>query len=722
MSQASRPIVPVLLPLGLDRAYTYAADTPLPAGTLVEVPLGSRRAIGCVWDGEAEAVESGKLRSVLAVVDAPSLPDHLRAFVAWVARWTMAPLGMVLRLALRAHETRGAEAVVKLLRWNGGRVDRETPARARVLAVVADGLARSKSEIAVEAGVSLAVVDGLAKLGVLESVALKPRPAPMPDADFAVPRLNEAQADAASALCAQIGQGGFITSLLQGVTGSGKTEVYFEAVAEALRRNRQVLVLVPEIALTSQFLDRFTTRFGVRPAEWHSDVAASQRPKLWRGVAAGEVRVVVGARSALFLPFKELGLIIVDEEHDAAYKQEDGVTYHARDMAVVRGRIEGVPVVLASATPSLETYVNAATGRYRRYELPMRYGARSLPRLDAIDLKRDPPAKGRWLSPVLVTALHETLGRGEQALLFLNRRGYAPLTLCRACGHRFGCPTCSAWLVDHRFRRELQCHHCGYHEPEPAVCPSCGAAEKIVGVGPGVERVSEEAGALFPGARLSILSSDMGGGITRLRSEIGAIERGEVDLVIGTQLVAKGHNFPGLTLIGIVDADLGLTSGDPRAAERTFQLLHQVIGRAGRGDAAGRALLQTHAPDHPVMMALLSGDAETFLSREAEQRQAAGLPPFGRLASLVVSGPDGAATRSYARSLARASPLEPQIRVLGPAEAPLALLRGRHRWRLLVKAPRAFDLQAYLRGWLEAAPKASGALRVSIDIDPQSFL
>lgn len=716
-------LLPVLLPLGLDRTYSYGSDEALPPGTLVEVPLGVQRVVGVVWDGPADEVAPNKLRMIYGLVQSPPLPAGLRALIVWVARWTMAPLGQVLRLALRPQEARRAAPISPpLLRWTGHNPDRMTPARQRVLAIVQDGLARKKADLLAEAGVSAAVVEGLIKQGLIERIIAPPRALPRPDADYAQPLFDEAQTIAGLALKQAVAERTYSTTLLQGVTGSGKTEVYFEAVAQVLRQGRQALILVPEIALTSQFLDRFAERFGVRPSEWHSEMPPYQRPLLWRAVALGEASVVIGARSALFLPFRDLGLIVVDEEHDPAFKQEDGVSYHARDMAVVRGRIENIAVVLASATPSLETYVNAELGRYRRLELKLRYQARTMPRLTAIDLRRDGPEKGRWLAPILIERMSETLARGEQTLLFLNRRGYAPLTLCRACGHRFGCPSCSAWLVDHRFRRELQCHHCGYSQPLPSLCPSCGTSEKLVGVGPGVERVCEEVAERFPQARLSLLSSDMGGGMTRLRAELAAIAAGDVDIIIGTQLVAKGHHFPGLTLVGIIDADLGLASGDPRAAERTFQLLHQVVGRSGRGEIAGQALVQTHAPDHPVMAALLSGDAHAFLAREAEQRRAAALPPFGRLASLLISGPDGAATKSYARNLARLAPEDGAVRVLGPAEAPLVLLRGRYRYRLLVKAPRAYDLQDYLRQWLANLPKASGSLRVSVDIDPQSFL
>jgi primosomal protein N' (replication factor Y) len=424
----------------------------------------------------------------------------------------------------------------------------------------------------------------------------------------------------------------------------------------------------------------------------------------------------------LFLPFKELGLIVVDEEHDPAYKQEDRVFYNARDMAVVRAHIGGFPVVLASATPSVESRVNAIQGRYARVALPARFAEAALPDIKAIDMRRAPPARGGFLSPVLLGHMRETLARGEQSLLFLNRRGYAPLTLCRVCGHRFQCPDCSAWLVEHRFRGQLICHHCGHNERRPDACPECGTLDHLVACGPGVERIAEEVVAHFPDARTIVLSSDIMGGVKRLRLELEAIAKGEADIVIGTQLVAKGHNFPNMTLVGVVDADLGLANGDPRAAERTFQLLSQVTGRAGRTGKKSLGLLQTFQPDHPVMRAIVSGDSEAFYEREIAEREKAGLPPFGRLAGIIVSAATRAEAEAHARQLRRAAPAASDVHVLGPAEAPLALISGRHRFRLLVQGERRFDMQAYLRAMLANGPKLRGSVRVQVDIDPQSFL
>ncbi|MDP8918704.1 MAG: primosomal protein N' [Pseudomonadota bacterium] len=716
-------IADVLIPLALDTAYSYAVpdDLGLEEGDVVQVPLANREVAGVVW-GMREG-QGGNLKKVTGVIDAPNLSPKMRKFLDWIAWYTLAPKGSALAMGLKIPDADRQEVARVGVKMAGALPKRMTPARQKVIDVAGDGVVRLKSELAHAAGVSNGVVDGLIDEGTLETVALLAEPvAEMPDAGFGQTGLSDGQRDAADEIVASMGEAHPPVILLEGVTGSGKTEVYFEAVAEAVRTGRQALILMPEIALTAQFLDRFAARFGVKPATWHSGVTGRRRERLYTGIASGEVKVVAGARSALFLPYADLGLIVVDEEHETAYKQEDGVHYHARDMAVVRGKIENAPVVLASATPSIESRVNVERGRYRHVRLPERFGGRSMPQIRAVDLRREQIPKGRWLSPTLVMSVEDTVARGEQALLFLNRRGYAPLTLCRSCAHRYECPNCSSWLVEHRFRRSLVCHHCGHVERTPQACVECGSVDSLVPCGPGVERIAEEAAALFPDKRCIVLSSDFPGGTERLRAELAAIAAGEFDIVIGTQLVAKGHNFPLMTLVGVLDADIGLTSGDPRAAERTFQMLQQVTGRAGRFEKPGRALVQTWQPDHPVIAALVSGDAERFYEEETRVREMAGLPPFGRLASLIVSAVEREAAEAHARAMALVAEPPPGVTVLGPAEAPLALIRGRYRYRLLVKTEREVDLQAYLRGWMARCPKIRGNTRVSIDVDPQSFL
>ncbi len=726
--------VRVLLPLPLAGAYDYLAaeNLRLRPGDFVQAPLGRRSVIGVVWDAAAADSDEAKpppdrLRGVESRLDAPALATPIRRFVDWVANYTLTPPGAVLRMAMSVSAALDPPRPIFACRLAPAAPDPDatadrklTSARRRVLSVLSEGPPRLPAELACEAGVGAAVVRAMLDLGWLELVATKRAPPPLPDGARVGPELSPDQRLAADALVDTLARG-FSVTLLDGVTGAGKTEVYFEAVAASLRAGMQVLVLLPEIALSAQWLKRFAERFGAPPAEWHSELTASARRNTWRAVAAGEARVLVGARSALFLPFPELGLIIVDEEHESAFKQEDGVIYHARDMAVVRARLTDIPTVLVSATPSLETTINVEQGRYRALHLPDRHGGAALPAIAAIDLRRTPPPRRAWLSPPLRDALASTLGSGEQAMLFLNRRGYAPLTLCRSCGHRLQCPSCTAWLVEHRLAGKLQCHHCGHATGLPRECPSCGAEERFAACGPGVERVAEEATALFPAARIEIIASDTIGGPATASAFVERMEARQIDLLIGTQIVAKGHHFPALTLVGVVDADLGLAGGDLRAGERTYQLLHQVAGRAGRADRPGRVLLQTHMPEHPVMQALVSGDRARFLAAEAEARRRGGWPPFGRLVAIVVSGPDEAEVDRTARRLGQTQPRGDNLQVLGPAPAPFAILRGRHRRRLLLKAARGAHVQPIVRVWLaNVDPPAS--VRLQVDVDPYSFL
>ncbi len=723
----ARRVVDVLVPVAVNQAYSYRIPDglDLKPGDVVAVPLGPREVTAVVWaeNDNPDPRLHNRLKDVSERLDVPSLKEELRSFVDWVASYTLSARGMVLRMTLRMGEHLGPERVRMGVRLVGPPPQRMTSARHRLIACLSDGLLHGKSDVVREAGVSASVVDGLVDEGTLATEPM-PREAPAqePDPDFAAADFSPDQTTAAAMLREMASAGEFQVALLDGVTGSGKTEVYFEAVAEIIRRGEQALILMPEIALTGQFLDRFAQRFGVRPLEWHSELSPRTRARNWAAVAAGEARVVVGARSALFLPYADLGLIVIDEEHDQAYKQSDGAHYHARDMAVVRAHIAKIPVVLASATPSVESEVNARKGRYRRVALPARFGGQHMPQIEAIDLRREGPQRGRFISPPLAEAIRNAVERKEQALLFLNRRGYAPLTLCRACGHRFSCNICDAWLVDHRFRQRLVCHHCGFSIPRPHQCPQCGAEESLAAIGPGVERLQEEAASLFPDARTMVLSSDLIISIETMRAELNEIAEGRVDIIIGTQLVAKGHNFPRLNLVGVVDADLGLGNGDPRAAERTFQLLNQVIGRAGREQGRGVGFLQTHQPEHPVMKALVASDREAFYDSEIEARERALYPPFGRLASLIISAGDRPTAEGFARKLAAVAPPDERIQVLGPAEAPLAVIKGRYRFRLLIKSARNVDLSRYLRDWLAAGPQPKGNLKLEVDVDPQSFL
>ena len=663
---------------------------------------------------------------MIRVLDAAPMREELRIFLRRAAEYTLTPMPAMLRLATRAPGLGDPPSMRRIYRLGQGDPDRMTDARRRVLGVLTDygGLAFTLKELAEMAGVTSSVVKGLVKLGAVREEE-SPRDLPFPRLDPALPGkvLTGDQADAAHRLAAAVRSGGYGTTLLKGVTGSGKTEVYLEAVAETLKAGRQALVLLPEIALTAEFLKRVEQRFGARPAEWHSGVTMTERRRIWKMVGRGGAQLVVGARSALFLPYQHLGLIVVDEEHDTSYKQEDGVLYNARDMAVLRASILGAQVVLASATPSLESWANAEAGKYDRLELTARFGDAAMPDMRAIDMRAERLEPGRWVSPTLRGAVANRIERGEQALLFINRRGYAPVTLCRACGQQIGCDHCDARMVEHRFQNRLMCHQCGETKPMPSECPSCGAEGRLAPVGPGVERLSEEAAALFPDARISVLSSDLFGSARALKAEIENIAAGGTDIIIGTQLVAKGHNFPLLTLVGVIDADLGLQGSDLRAAERTFQLLRQVAGRAGRAEKAGQALLQTYQPEHPVIRATLSGDEKGFWQAEAREREAAGVPPFGRMAGIILSGTDIGQVFDLGNALARNDMALRRIgaQVFGPAPAPIARIRGRHRVRLLVKAAKGAPIQEAVAQWLHPY-KLKGDLRLSVDIDPQSFL
>ncbi len=717
--------VAVLTTEPVSRLFDYLAPAGgVSIGALVKVPLGPRGVLGVVWSA-GTGFDKSKLRPISMVADLPPLAPDMIEFLTRVADYNVAPLSQVLRLATRAPGLLDPPAKRKLISLTGRQPNKSTAARSRVIDFLKSegGRPFAPVELAQLAGVSPSVVNGLVQQGVL-LVQDAPRDMPYPRLDPNHPgkALSVIQADAAEALRGSVRSGSYNTTLLKGVTGSGKTEVYLEAVAEAMAQGRQGLVLLPEIALTVDFLERLQVRFGSRPAEWHSGATMSERRRCWRAVASGEAQLVVGARSALFLPFQDLGLIVVDEEHDGSYKQEEGVFYHARDMAVLRASITQATVVLATATPSLETWANAEAGKYTRLDLPERFGTAKLPEMAAIDMRDEAMQPNQWISPNLRDEMRKAYAEGSQSLLFLNRRGYAPLTLCRACGEQVGCDSCDSRMVEHKFQNRLICHQCGAWKPIPTTCPSCDVAGKMTALGPGVERIAEEVAEVFPEARVEILSSDLSDSARGLKARIEAIAAGEADIIIGTQMVAKGHNFPHLTLVGVVDADLGLQGGDLRAAEKSFQLIRQVAGRAGRAEKPGRALLQSFQPNHPVIEAILSGDEEAFWRTEAEARRSANAPPFGRMAGVIVTGPKEAEVYEIANQLARnAQPLFTiGAQLFGPAAAPIAKIRDQYRVRLLVKTAKGAPLQKALRQWVAPIKKPNG-LRIKLDIDPQTF-
>jgi primosomal protein N' (replication factor Y) len=707
------------LPEAFDYAEPEGMD--LAVGDQVAAPLGPRLVRGVVVDLRDSHGGNRPLKPLAERLDEPRLPPNTLEFVQWAARYAVDAPGGPLAIALRGARAPKPKPV-RLAERTGAAPAKLTAARQKVLDAAATPM--PPADLARAAGVSSGVVKGLIDEGVL-ALRLVAAEAAFDPPDLGQPgsELNASQRAAADVMAAMLDEDRFGVALLDGVTGSGKTEVYLEAAAYALAADptAQVLILLPEIALTQAVIGRVTQRFGAAPGEWHSDVAPPARRRVWEAVANGRCRIVVGARSALFLPFPNLRLIVVDEEHDTSFKQEEGFIYQARDLAVVRGKIEEATVVLASATPSLESLRNAETGRYRWLKLAGRHGIARLPDIELIDLRTTPPETGRWLSPPLVAAMAETLSRGEQTLLFLNRRGYAPLVLCRACGERMTAPDTDSWLVEHRYTGRLVCHLTGFSMPKPDRCPHCGAKDSLVSIGPGVERVEEEARLLFPEARVAVFSSDTVFDAREARRLVESMAAGEIDILVATQAAAKGHNFPKLTLVGVVDADLGLRGGDLRAAERTYQLLAQATGRAGRRDRPGKALLQTYAPDHAVMQALAAQDRDAFVAAEMEERAFAKLPPFGRLAAVIASGTDPGQLDAFVRQMAEAAPNAEGVEVYGPADAPLGLVRGRRRKRFLVRADRGVDLSAYMATW-RARVRPPASVRVAIDIDPYSFL
>lgn len=718
--------IQVLLPLPLSGVLDYLVteDMPVHVGDFVTVPLSGREMQGIVWslDASENDIPIEKIKYVVRKAELPPLPTTLIQFVKWVAQYTLSPLGSVLKMALSVPRKFDKPKKKTFYRLSANLPDKLTPSRQKLVEASVEDMPLPVKTWKEVAGVSEGVIRGMIKAGMLMPVeVIGEETFVKPDIDLERATLSEEQKHAADHIIREQRRSSFCAILLEGVTGSGKTEVYFEAIAESLKEeSAQVLVLVPEISLTTQWLDRFKERFGSEPVIWHSEMTPAQRRRAWWATIRGEARVIVGARSALFLPLQNLKLVIVDEEHSATFKQDEGVMYHGRDMAVVRALHSNCPIVLASATPSLETMINAQNEKYDWLYLGERHGPAKLPSMKTVDLRHHKLKTASWISTPLYEALKENLVSGEQSLLYLNRRGYAPLTLCQSCGHRMECPHCSAWLVEHHKFKKLECHHCGFNRRLPDHCPNCEAEDSLIPCGPGVERVAEEIEKLFPEARLAIMSSDEISSPSALKRMVESIENHEVDFIIGTQIITKGYHFPMLTLVGVIDADLGMSGADPRAAERTWQQLEQVAGRAGRAKHAGHVIFQTYQPDHPVLKALVAGDKDLFLEREAEAREEQKLPPYGKLASLILSGPDRLKVLSFSKELLKKAPQYDNVTILGPVTAPLSFLRGNYRYRFLIKADIEVNIQKTIGDWLDQMPHGRG-VRVQVDIDPYSF-
>ncbi len=722
-------IVGVLLPLPFDEPFDYCCNEELPLGTLVRVPWGKQEIVGAVWRiGGSSDCAPDKIKSVIKKYNFHPLSAEIMEFIRFVAKYNMAPLGMVLKMAISVKQVFDDEPTEMFYELTGKTLTeaklKNSDARWHVIDLLKHG-PYTKAEICRGAGCGASVVETLRKAEVIKcKPQVKKRFYQEPEPDFIKVTLTDEQQIAADNVVNKIGHG-FSTTLIDGVTGSGKTEVYFEAAAAALKQGKQVLILVPEISLTAQWLSRFEQRFGVKPACWHSGLGLRERVDTWIAAVEGRARVIVGARSALFLPYPQLGLIVIDESHDHSFKQEDFVNYQCRDMAVVRAKMERLPLLLSTATPDLETVVNVENGKYDIVRLTKRFAGASLPEIKIVDIKKDKPQRGEWgpswLTPTLTEALKNNLNKGEQSMLFLNRRGYAPLLICRDCGYRIQCPHCTAWLAEHKLGSRLICHRCGYETIRPKSCPDCHSKDGLTACGPGVERIAEEVERRFPNARVKVLSSDTTSSVAELSRIFTQMEQGELDIIVGTQILAKGHHFPELTLVGIVDADLGLMGSDLRASEQTFQLLSQVAGRAGRGGKSGEVILQTLYPENAVLQALVDNDRAAFLDLEKQTRMMLKMPPYGKLAALIISSENDSLAEKIASALGQTAPNNDYIATLGPAPAPVYMLRNRYRYRLLLKTQRSINIQEILKIWL-AKINIPRKVHVEIDIDPYSFM
>lgn len=715
----------IQLSMPFNDAFDYAIppNIELALGDFVEIPLGAQKKIGVVWALGRPETKLEKIKPIIKKLNIAPLNKGMMQFIDWVAKYLVVYRGNILSQVLRPYEALLDGPYINKVSLGENIIEKPSPQRLKIIEYVKSEnyFPQSRQEIAQNINISVATISQLIKLGALnETKTNVDLPYPPPRLDLAPAILNPQQMAAKDII---VKAQGFAPFLLDGITGSGKTEVYLEAIAEILAKDNkaQILVLLPEIALTQAIIERIEQRFAIKPIEWHNEISMPNKRRAWRMINNGNAQIIIGARSAIFLPFQNLKLIIVDEEHDQSYKQDDGLRYQARDLAVLRAKFTNSTIVLASATPSLESRNNAKTNKYGHLLLTSRYGDALLPNIELVNLKEYPPPKEKWLSPLMIEGIADSLSRNEQALLFLNRRGFAPVVLCKKCGHRMMSPNSASWLVEHRFSGRLVCHLTGYSIKKPINCPECNGYDTLTSIGPGVERIAVEAKELFPKARIEVFSSDTAQSPQKVREFVAKMENGEIDILIGTQIVAKGHNFPNLTFVGVVDGDLGLKGGDPRAGERTYQILTQVAGRAGRAGLKGKAMIQTFYPESEAFQALLNNDRESFLNIETEMRALSGLPPFGRLACLHLLSKDEAALNA-AKDIANEALFGAEgIDIWGPAPPPIALVRGWHRLRYLVRAERNIDISAFILAWRRKI-KIPANVRIIIDIEPYSFM
>lgn len=723
-------IIHILLPLPVESSvYCYRIPDYVsvpPLGIFVSVPVKSRKMIGIVWKKKIDdrmALE--KIKWVSKIHWDYRLPENLVRMIRFVSAYTMSPLGAVLKLAMPAPETivHPPYTATYSLQKPTVKCTRLTPARKRILRAL-EPSPLQKSSLMKLSKTSKATIDRLTQLGIIrESRTLDIPRQEFPKGLDTNIALSPEQQKATDTIAKYFKT--FKSIVLDGVPGSGKTEIYFKSICQVLRDNGQVLVLLPEIALSEQWLERFAQRFGIKACVWHSKITQKNRREIWIGVAHGAIKIVVGARSALYLPFTHLGLIVVDEEHETTYKQESGVLYNTRDMAIKRASIAACPILLCSATPSLETWHNIKKRSYVHIEIPRRFSGNPSPKITLLDTTTEKMERGKYMAPTLHKHVKNTLENGLQTLLFLNRRGYAPLLVCTSCGYKFECRNCRSWLVFHQHNRKLLCHHCDYALEEPFLCLGCGSDNTFFSQGAGVERICKEVRQQHPSARTYIATSETLNTIDRTRDFLRKMERGHIDIVISTQILAKGYHFDKLTLVGVIDGDMILKGGDLRAGERTFQMLHQVIGRSGRKIAVGQAFIQTQDPENPVLTALADDKRNTFLDKELAQRRYYRQPPFARLIAIIVTDTDVIRCQKVSDMLKKKAPIIKNMRIFGPAEPYMSYLRGRYRRRFLINVSKIIDnrlLTQEIQQWIAEIKPLDRATRIQIDVDPQSFL
>lgn len=727
-------IVKVLIPNVINNGYDYRLTQSAETGNFVRVTVMNRQYIGVIVGVGDSNLDPSKIKPILEVCNFGKLSAKDLDWIYKMSEWTLMAPGAVLRLIVNVPDAFNPPSFEQLYNYNFDNECKMTNARQSVSDAFEsnDNDAMSVNDIMNIARVSNSVIKTMIKNKILLPSATREKT----QNDFVYQYhdtgnivLSSEQKAAADVIATAIDKDSFSVYLLDGITGSGKTQVYFDAVLRAYNNGKSVLLMMPEIALTAQFMDRFKLRFGNPPVVWHSNLTAARRRDIWRGVARGDIRIVVGTRSALFLPWQNLGLIVIDEEHDTSYKQEDMGNYHARDMAILRAKIADFPVVLASATPSLETLYNVSLGKYKRLRLTSRYGGAQMPTIETIDMRvarpekyklsKDAEEKSGNLSPQLCAEIADTLSKHNQVMLFINRRGFAPIVQCKKCGWVGECPDCSVGLNYHKHLNKLVCHMCGKMLVLPEKCPKCGNELSMRGAG--LEKIEEEISARFPNARTALVSSDTITSRESLQRLVQKMESGDIDIVIGTQILAKGHHFPNLTLVGVVDADMGLFGTDFRAGEHTFQQLFQVAGRAGRGAFPGRVLLQTFQPEHPVIQAICAGNRDDFIASDMESRAGAKMPPFGQLVAVIVESDKEATLKKYCEQLANAAPNLNGGKIMGPIPAQIYQIRNWYRMRFLVSGDVRANLQPVVRNWLAKVKQPSNT-RIKIDVNPQSFM